>query len=148
MRAIGESKPNSTNRTLTTTLADDPDLTLPFDAFSNYHFEMLLAFSTGGGGIRIGFNAFASIDANFCFYFRDNTSVTALQTAEYINNNMTAVNQAITDAGGTPQFVRLQGMINTDATSGNITLQWAQENSNANATTLLFNSYFSRTPIT
>jgi hypothetical protein len=143
-------KPSDTDRSSTTTLADDPHLVTTLEANTVYEFEVYLVYTSNNGGA-------IKWSPNF-------TGTTSLikWTSEQGHNNTTSFGSIHTvyysgtwDAEpATPNFpgwsagfgsftgyARVRGLISVGATGGTFSLQWAQNVSNATASTMRSGSF-------
>jgi hypothetical protein len=127
-------KTSQTSVTSSTTLAPDPDLSVPVVASATYLFELVLMNCSGG--------AAGALKLNF--------AVPSGAAGDYLDlGNNTSGTDSIIDAGAlttvTPNNcnagVLVKGLIVVSTTAGNLTLQWAQNSSNATATVVGVNSY-------
>lgn len=113
-------KGSSTGRASTTTPAPDPDLSLPVAAHAVYLVEMVGAWTSGGGGIRLTWD----VPAGAQMVWTDNDGVGA---------SSAAVAVTFATATGT-SFL---GSLVTGPTAGDLTLMWSQSTSNAAPTTMV-----------
>jgi len=131
-------KPADTTRTLTTTLADDPDLVLPVLANKHYAFEMWISenvHNTPDLKIAITMPAGATLESLLM------SSAFASADDTYDGSSRIVFGTATVDS------VTLIGAITVAGTAGNVTLQWAQNTSDANNTTLLEGSWIRLTQL-
>ncbi|MFC7846119.1 right-handed parallel beta-helix repeat-containing protein [Streptomyces sp. NPDC057382] len=112
-------KPGDTGRASTIAPAADPDLTLPVEAGGIYDVECVAVWTTGGGGFRATWAA----PAGATMAWTDNDGVGA-----------STAGAVVTFASGTG--TTFKGTLVVGATAGSLTLSWAQNTSNAAATTL------------
>jgi len=132
-------KTTSTARTSTTALADDPDLLLPVTANALYRFSMMLHYTGAVASsfvpLKINLTLPASATGQFVAHGYASTGVNngGDQASAFLNG----VDQAFGGAAS-PTLIPLfiTGFIDIAATAGNCTLRWAQNASNATATTL------------
>ena len=121
----------TTSRDSTDTLADDPELIIPVQANHIYSVTILVWYS-GDATPDIKFTLAAPAGATGGFR-QTNTSPNgvrlALGTAVVGNLN-----------GAEVRGISLVGSLQTAGTAGNISIQWAQNASDANAVSLLINS--------
>lgn len=137
-------------RDTTTTVADDPQLTLSVESSTRYLMEILVMFdsvTTVNQGIKVGVSAPSGYDMNARFYGGYN-GIPAAGTwgrnfADWIGNPRAVAN------GSTSQecVVEIRGYIRTTGTAGDVAVQWAQSTSSANATRVLEGSYIRLTKI-
>jgi hypothetical protein len=141
-------KSANTARSSTTTRTADPHLTLTLRANVSYTLSGLLILSSAAN---------AAGDLNMDFSFPANAVVhwggvgpnNTITSGSFIGGEFQAQsNQTTSPTGATPygattvpNTVLLSGYVAVGATAGSLTLQWAQQTSNANATTLLIGSW-------
>lgn len=131
-------KASDTARSSTTTLADDPDLTITVVANTKYRVSgtlfvtnadtlagFKLAFVTPSGTLRIAQNA-----------RRDNTTTTSTAHVHTTSGSGKGVSNAAAE-----MFLHFDGIVDVAGTGGAFKIQWAQFLSSASATTLLAKSY-------
>lgn len=127
-------KAAATTLTSQTILANDPDLIIPLAAASWYQVRAMLSYQCAATGVffKWSFTLPAGSD-------------TGIYGTTYIVTGGTFSTEirfwADTPQGGTPSAnvgypVILEGMVHTGGTSGNLQLQWAQQNSSASGLTL------------
>jgi hypothetical protein len=133
-------KAADTPRSNTTTLANDPDLTVPVVANGSYLFLCLL-FATGA--------AISTGDLKAAFAWPSGGSgkwgSAGFATGSAVPNwnaarTTTATSVPFGVNGASSSWMLLGGMLLNGATPGSLTLQWAQNTSNATATTLQLGS--------
>ena len=143
-RGVPASKPASTSRTLTTTMADDPDLTVALGV-GRYSIQMYLPlFSTGTG------------QGQFKFQFTFSGTQTSIITSAHGRIAGSAVTYATVTAASTStavaasiaatDWLRVDGAI-TVTVAGSLTLQWAQNTSHADATIVGIGSWLTCLPV-
>lgn len=123
-----------------TTLVNDPHLVLPVAANGIYILDMFLWFdgaAAAAGDLKISFTAPASTIWNLQIL---GYSSTADQEPLSFQPGSTPFQLATTGTSN-PRGATIKGLINTSVTSGNIQWQFAQNVSNATATTVHTNSY-------
>lgn len=135
-------KPGDTGRASTTTLADDPDLTVAVPANATYHATVILRHnSQPAGDFKYTFTgpAGASFD-----HMGDNIEVSG-SNFTFDQSYTTSLGTTFTSGGiaGVDCPIRCEGLLITSGTAGNFTLQWAQNTSNAGASTLRARSFMS-----
>jgi len=127
-------KVNTTTRTSTTTLADDPDLVIPLAAASFYKITAMLSYQAAATGVYMKWTF--TLPAG---------SDTGIYGVNYVVTGGTFSTEirfwADTPAGGTPLAnvgypAIIEGMVHTGGASGNLTFQWAQQNSSSSGTSL------------
>lgn len=134
-------KTGNTTRTSNTTLADDPDLILALVANASYSFDMFLPVTgaaIGTGDIKVAVNySGTSGGGTWEGFGMATTAVTSYHSA---GQSLGVNAQAYGINGLSFGALRISGMIFT-TTSGNLSLQWAQQTSNATGTNLRVGSY-------
>jgi hypothetical protein len=126
-------KASDTSRTSTTTLANDPDLTLAVAANCTYVFDMYLDFegdTTGNGDLKWKWAVPASTTMRFGIAY------STTSPAVSVSNSFTQAStvSAASNGAGTLQGLSARGTIVTSAAAGNVVLQWAQNTSSGTAT--------------
>jgi hypothetical protein len=131
-----------TSRNTTTTLANDPDLTIASVATGVYAVELLLQMSgttTGTQGLKFGITgtAVSASGANSGFLLSEtagtlsgNTAVDGILPAGPLGFGTLTI-----AAGAAADWALFKGVVQV-TTAGSITLQWAQQSSSANNTNL------------
>jgi hypothetical protein len=133
-------KTADTSRASTTTLADDPHLTIPVAANATYHTDVVLFHnSQPTGDFKWTFVGPASSVLSYA------GATVTLAGAVYIDDNVFYSDLTdVQNSGGIAGVwvpIIIQGMLITSGTAGNFKLQWAQQTSNAGSSTLKTNSY-------
>lgn len=113
-------KAGATSRNTTATAAADPDLVVAVEANSRYDVTCIVGWTNGGGGMRFDFTG----PSGATMLWVDNDGSVAATIGTDLTFNVTV---------GTT----LKGTLITAGSSGNLTLRWAQNTSNAADTTLL-----------
>ncbi|MEV7413292.1 hypothetical protein AB0O04_36400 [Streptomyces althioticus] len=123
-------KSADTSRTSTATPAADPHLALAVVANARYMVEAVVGWDNGGGGFRVDF------------------TVPSGASLLWVDNDGFLSPDAGTDQGFSATVgTTLKGMLVTGATAGTLTLRWAQNTSNAAATTLKAGCYIAATRV-
>ena len=130
----------STDQSVTssTTLVNDNALTWPVDANTNYLFDMQLVY-TGGttGDIKIGWGVPAGAAASW--------SAAGLDASLGYKNVANLADTVTSDFGCvatiTGRLIEVSGYLAVDSTAGNFTLRFAQQTSNATASTMRAGSF-------
>ncbi|ALM38240.1 collagen-like protein [Streptomyces sp. FR-008] len=123
-------KTADTSRTDTATAANDPHLTLAVVANARYLVEAVVGWENGGGGFRADF------------------AVPSGATMLWVDNDGFMSPTAGTDQGFSVTVgTTLKGMLITAGSAGSLTLRWAQNTSNAAATTLKAGCYLAATRV-
>ena len=135
---LSVAKGADTARSLTTALAADPDLTVAVLANSLYVVRFSLPYkgaATGTGDLKFGFSV--PPGATFAGGFIGVTNPLGVYLV-----SVTASSTLISYGNGTgnPLWCEVTATLTTSATAGNLTLTWAQNTSNATATTLMAGS--------
>ncbi len=137
---IVRQKPTDEGPITTTTLQNDNDLILPLAANSAYELEGYLA-ATGGvmgnGDIKLGFTGPAGVT------YRFTTTGYHIAGTPPATGNSASLSSGTASAGvngGSASPVDIKGWVTTSSTSGNFTLQWAENTGNATGTTVLAGS--------
>lgn len=131
-------KLNNTDRTATTTLADDPDLTVLLEANAQYYIEIDLwyAASTGSSGIKTAWTVPAGVTGNRSALGMASTvsdatpagvgrwGVHGYGTSVFYGDRQSSTNLAL---------ARETSYLTTSTTAGTCALQWAQDTSDAGA---------------
>lgn len=134
-------KAASTSRTSTTTLAADPHLALTVAANATYTLDGFIDYDGvfGAGGLKVDFTLPASAVLRWGLL----GNVAADTTQKYGSN--TADTGSLTagtyGTGGTHTAARLSGHLTVAGTAGTMQLRWAQNASNATATTVYEKSW-------
>lgn len=134
-------KTGDTSRASTTTASADPDLVVALDANSLYEWVLVVRASGNGGDIKIAFTAPSGASM-----VQRTSHGPDLGTADATNTNvrMTSGHAAATELsyGLTTAncLVMERGLLDTSS-AGNLTMLWAQDSSNVNATTVESGSY-------
>jgi hypothetical protein len=133
-------KSSAQNVTSSTTLVNDTALFLPVTANAFYVFELFLFIEGGAGGSSDFKMLFAFPAGLTASYGGDYTGPagTAQIGGYYQQNTTTSIG---TIGAGNGRAARFSGSIQVSATAGNWQLTWAQNTSNATATTVEPGSY-------
>lgn len=138
---IVRNKPTDEGPITTTTLQNDNDLILPLAANSSYELDGYL-FATGAAigtaDIKLGL----TVPAGTTYHFTTQGYAAAVGTPV---PDMSAARSSGTAAmgvnGGSSSPVIIKGQVTTSSTSGNLTLQWAENTGNASGTSVLAGSW-------
>jgi hypothetical protein len=132
------SKPGDTPRNTTTTLANDPDLTVAVDANKSYWTEVRIQFldpTSGTANFKVAFTVpagatfngeFAALGVGASTY-----QANAVDSAAPITTAIYHVSGSFGDTS-----CRLSGVLATAGAAGSLTLQWAQNTSNGSNVTV------------
>jgi hypothetical protein len=142
--ALFASKPSSTDRSSTTTLTDDPHLTVTVTAGAVYKLTMYLTW-TGGttGAFKAAFNAPSGTTGRWSLYGPDLSIVSGATTSGVrlsSSSSLTTGQLAGSSSTSVPVTALPTGLITAGA-SGAFTFQWAQNGSDATVTSLLPGSW-------
>jgi hypothetical protein len=141
-------KSANTARTSTTTRTADPHLTLTVRANVSYTVSGMLILSSAANAAG-DFSMDFAFPANAVVHWGGVGPNNTIASGSFIGGEFQAQsNQTVSPTGQTPygattvpNTVLLSGYVAVGATAGSLTLQWAQNTSNANATTLLTGSW-------
>jgi hypothetical protein len=134
-------KASDTSRASTTTVAVDPDLTIALDADALYEWVAVIRASGNGGDIKTSWDVPSGASS-----VQRTAHGPELGTADATNTNVrmtsghassTEVPYGLTTANC---LIVERGLLQTDS-AGDFTLEWAQDSSNINATTVETGSY-------
>ncbi|MFD9515954.1 hypothetical protein [Streptomyces sp. NPDC059979] len=134
-------KGSNTSRTSTTTLAADPHLALNVSASATYLVDGFIDYdgAFGAGGLKVDF----TLPAGAVLRWGLLGNVVADTTQKYASN--TADTGSLTagtyGTGGTHTAGTLRGYLTVAGTAGALTMRWAQNASNATATTVYAGSW-------
>lgn len=133
-------KTSDTSRASTTTLADDPHLTIPVAASATYHTDVVLFHNSQPAGDF----KFTFVGPTSSVFSYAGATVTLAGSVYTDDNVFYSDISDVQNSGGIAGVwvpIIIQGMLITSGTSGNFKLQWAQVTSNAGNSTLKTNSY-------
>lgn len=143
MQPIRATKSVDTARASTTTLAADPHLVLPVLANAVYDLDGYIEYDGnfgGSGDLKLDWTVPAGTTMRWAP--RSNASG---DTTQKFSSGSVAYNLAVSagtyGVGTTRNSLSPRGWVITSGTAGNLTLRWAQNSSNAVATTLYANSW-------
>lgn len=131
-------KLTNTDRTATTTLADDPDLTTTLEANSRYYieFEVWYASNTGPSGIKTGWTVPSGVTGNRSALGMTSAASSTTPTGEGrwgVHSYTTAVFYGDRVSDTNLILFRETSLVTVGSTAGTCALQWAQDTSNASA---------------
>lgn len=131
-------KLSNTDRTATTTLADDPDLAVSLAANARYwvEIEIWYAASTGSSGIKTAWTVPAGVTGNRSAQgLADSVSSTVPEGAGRFGVHAYTTSVAYGDRQSSTNLVvaKEYSMVTTASTAGTLALQWAQNVSDAAA---------------
>jgi hypothetical protein len=130
-------KTADTSRASTATLAVDPNLQISLPAVGSYVVRARLDFDAGAGGIRWAWSGGATVSSGRCNYRLENAGVgIGAGALGRQNKGVTVTWSAVGES------IAIECGITISAT-GTLTLEWAQNTSNAANTTVLAGSYLS-----
>lgn len=134
-------KTAATTRASTTTAVDDPDLVMALAAGATYFFD-LWVFNTGAaigtGDIKVAVN-YSGTSSGYG-WIGTGIATTGATATNVKGNAIGTGTQAFGVNGGTFGDIKITGSIAT-TTAGNLSLQWAQNTSNATNTVVRAGSY-------
>jgi hypothetical protein len=143
VQPISAVKSADTGRTSTTTLASDPHIVLAVAANATYlldgWFEYDGAF--GAGDLKMDWSLPASAALRWAPFGNASGDTTQKHTTGSVEAGVTTASVGTYGVGATRNAVAPRGYLTTGATAGNATLRWAQNASNATATTLRAGSW-------
>lgn len=148
MLPITVVKPANTSRASNTTLADDPDLTLPLAATGSYLWEAFIAYSVnvaaGGADIKATFTVpvGATLVAS-----QFGTATTTTPTSYDVTVGPGSWPRAMAGNGTVGMAFQPKGSITMGGNAGAVTLQWAQNTSNATPLLVLAGSWMKLTRV-
>jgi len=126
-----------------TTQQNDDHLSFSIGANEVWVFEMFLSVSGGGGGFSLSIGVPSGATIRYGTIGAGNSSTTDPSNAEAMN--VRVVTDGTTgyfyEAFGNPSAVFIRGTVVNGGTGGTVQLKWAQEASNASATTVHANSH-------
>jgi hypothetical protein len=147
--AITRSKSATTSRNSTTTFADDPHLVVPLSVGTWAVDGYISAWATtsGAGGFKstLAFSG-TSTSASTIAFGQLNSTFASASAATLGINYITAATLRTGTGVAPADWLRYTGTI-TVSVAGNLSLQWAQEASNANNTNVGIGSYLSCTKV-
>jgi hypothetical protein len=127
-------KTGTTTRASTTTLANDPDLSIALAASSFYKVTAMLSYQAAATGVNFKWTFTLPAGSDSGIY-----GTTYIITTNTFSTEIR--NWGDIPIGGTPSAnigypVLIEGMVHTGGAAGNMTLQWAQNVSSASGTSL------------
>lgn len=126
-------KPGDTSRASTTTLAADPDLTVPVAANCLYWFEAVIVYDGGTQGtsdISIQWSTPASTTMAWDVNYKDTSGNSVTGSLGLA----TAIVNAGSNGVNANRSISVRGTIDTASTAGSLTLTWAQNTLSGTAT--------------
>jgi len=140
MQPITVVKAADESVTSSTTLQDDNHLILPLEANATYTLEGGLYYDGqfNAGNLKLTW----TLPASATFYWSANGPATG-GAAAYASNAVTSGNISLGTygTGGAKTTASVNATVVTVGTAGNMTLRWAQDTSNATATTIYAKSW-------
>ena len=132
------TKSSNTQRTTNAVLTADPDLIIPIGANERVKFELEVFFDTNAtADFKFTINGPAAPDLVRYHYIHQAPGATAHNLATEVAYGSSI---SVTGTGTTGGYVYISGVIDNGANAGNITFDWAQDNSDAGGTTVLLGS--------
>lgn len=141
----GAVKPSSQSVVSSTAVVSDIDLVLPVAASAQYLMECVIGFTaTSGGDFKWTWQVPSGASMLYQATHNEGGGVGLTQSTVIYSdaNTITAAG-----AGATVEAVLMKGELNVAGTGGNLQLRWAQNVSNAGATTIRSQSYLALTRI-
>jgi hypothetical protein len=136
-------KTTGTGRSSTTTFANDPDLLLQFVTGGHYRFELFLRVvgngSSGAGGFKLKMNYSGTTGANGIFLGGQST-INSSDIVLDMTDGTAGHSFASIASSGNGEYIRYIGYGHF-SNSGNLSVQWAQNSSNAATTNVMAGSY-------
>ncbi|MGW2550715.1 hypothetical protein [Streptomyces sp. NPDC001635] len=144
VNGVGQSLPkykaSTTNRTSTTSLAADPDITFPVVANATYLVDGLILFAADpAGDFKMGWTAPSGAAFQWSCFGQASTATAGSGSIITDGQDLTSTSfglGGVTDNNKT-MTAQVRGYLTVAGTAGNFVLQWAQVASSANATKLL-----------
>lgn len=129
--------------TNTSTLEDDNHLLVAVGANATYTFDAFIVYDGATtGDIKVAFTVPAG--ATLLWSGVGATTGISSAAANFSDTVITASGSAISwgaRGAGTKTFAIIRGIVRTAGTAGNLTVQWAQDSSDATATTVFTDSW-------
>lgn len=145
---VAAIKPSNTSRNTTTTVSDDPDLTLAVAASSTYAVTGVVFYdgpSAGTGDIKWTFSVPTSATGQYQVVHQNISGNTAgMWQVNWTDGPNLVTTQANTQGTGSPNILAMtfNGLLAVAGTAGNLTFRWAQNTSNGTNTRVYQQSYF------
>ncbi|MFD9306143.1 hypothetical protein ACFWCB_26400 [Streptomyces sp. NPDC060048] len=136
-------KSSSTSRTSTTTLAADPHIVLAVAANTAYLLDGFFEYdgAFGAGDLKLDWTVPASATLRWAALGTVAADTTQKFNSSSVEAGVTTLSIGTYGVGSTRNACAPRGYLTTGATAGNLTLTWAQNASNATATTLRAGSW-------
>ena len=126
-------KPADTSRASTTTLANDPDLTVSVDANKTYYVQVTIIYTavSGSGDLKFAW----TVPAGTVFSGTVMNDATTVNMGAYqAGGTLISQTQSFVGGGASILASAFSGVLAIGGSSGSFTLQWAQQTSNVTAT--------------
>lgn len=130
-------KAADTSRTSVTTVTADPDLSLAVAANALYRFWMYLDYegaNTGTGDLKWSFSTPSGATLRYQALFLQSGGGTAINQTIGFTNTGASVMSAASNGVANLMAVTMWGQLDTAASTGSLTLNWAQNTSSATST--------------
>lgn len=148
MLPITVVKPGSTQRASNTTLADDPDLTLPLVASATYLWEAYIAYSVNVAAGSADLKSTFTVPAGATLVGTQFGTATASTPTSYdVTVGPGSWPRSMAGNGSVGMAFRPSGSIVMGGTAGNVTLQWAQNTSSVTPLFVLAGSWMKLTRV-
>lgn len=140
-------KGSDTSRASTSTLADDPALTLAVSANASYIMNAFVIFGAGGAastnGFKFAWTGPSGATMNWVPHTKIDTDATNAATSIWMAQRDigTTISSGGAGANTIKVIARPYGLLKTSSTAGSLTLQWAQATSNGTATIVYAGSW-------
>lgn len=134
-------KSSDTGRASTTTLTADPDLQLALAASSQYQFDMRILYKGGTNGSSDMQFSVSGPTGMGGHYWMMRHQISSLTLNDVLVNSFPTTVNIGTNGTGNPIAIFVSGCLTTGGTAGTIAFNWAQNTSNATATTVMASSY-------
>jgi hypothetical protein len=141
---------SSTSRASTTTLANDPYLTLPVVANATYIYEAYVAYSNalgaGSADIKATWSAPTGATLVGTMYGTSGANSSSYTTYD-VTENGAGTTRSMPGNTSQPMSFQPRGSLTTGSTAGNLVLQWAQNTSSTTPTIVIAGSWMQATRV-
>ena len=140
-------KPANTSRNTTTTVTDDPDLSLPVASSATYEVRGVIFYdgpAAGTGDIKWTFSLPSGATGQYQMIHQNISGNTAgMWQINWTDGPNLVTTQANCQGLGSPNVLAMtfSGLLATGGTAGNLTFRWAQNTSNGTNTRVYNQSY-------
>lgn len=147
MQPLWVGKTVTTDRASTTTISADPELVLPVEANAEYVFEFYWRVSgITAGGIDIQITTPTGATGSYsCNRLAADQADTGTRTSTRLLFNVET--EFSTPSTSAHQVIEGSGRVITGGTAGNLSIDWAQNASNATATSMTSDSWIQLTRV-